>query len=59
MRNWPVNLSPPGYVYIRRTLHNCIIQLRNVGEHYDIQKFEKFSTLRVRKNAAKNMIFAL
>ena len=52
-------LSPPGDVYIRRTVHNCIIQLSNVGEHYDIQKFVKFSTLRVRKNAVQKYEFCI
>ena len=52
-------LSPPGDVYIRRTVHNCIIQLSKVGEHYDIQKFVKFSTLRVRKNAVHKYDFCI
>ena len=52
-------LSPPGDVYIRRTVHNCIIQLSKVGEHYDIQKFVKFSTLRVRKNAVQKFDFCI
>ena len=41
-------LSPPGDVYIRRTV-----------EHYDIQKFVKFSTLRVRKNAVQKYDFCI
>ena len=52
-------LSPPGDVYIRRTVHNCIIQLSKVGEHYDIQKVVKFSTLRVRKNAVQKYDFCI
>ena len=59
MRNWPVILSPPGGAYIRRTVHNCIIQLSKVGEHYDIQKFVKFSILRVRKNAVQKYDFCI
>ena len=52
-------LSPPGDVYIRPTVHNCIIQLSKVSEHYDIQKFVKFSTLQFQKNALQKYDFCI
>ena len=48
-----------GRIYKRRTVHNCSIQLSKVGEHYDIQKFVKFRTLRVRKYAVQKYDFCI
>ena len=58
-RNWPMTLSPPGDVYIWSTVHNCILQLSKVCEHYVIQKFVKFTTLCVRQNAVYKYDFCI
>ena len=48
-RNWPVILCPPVdvYIYIWCTVHNCIIQLSKVCEHYSLLKFVKFCGLKI------------